>query len=384
MSLVAFRHYLATNPRYLYCLLRQKARQFRRLRWVDAHAKTNAKVPPPLVYKVTLTDRCNLACEMCMNIPDHDSPPVRTAFTDIDFELLRRLIADVAPGTPWFILSGGEPMLHPRFADLVELLERNSIPTNICTNGTAIRKHLGLFEDNRFTQLTISLDGVRDDNDAIRGSGVYDTVVSAIRSLRETARRRLYIGIQHTLRPKNVASIHAFCKDMVALDVDWILLNPCWHLTQTQASRYADFMREEHGVQARSQQGYVMDCDIDPEVFAEQLGRIRAEPWPIQISCYYGRPAEDLRRLQEDNHYFCGNTLCYKQWLRMDVMPDGKVVSCQQYPDVVLGDLHRERWQEVWNGKAFEGFRAAILRRPLPVCNRCAPIYLYDRKRMHL
>ena len=384
MSFVAFRHYLATNPTYLYGLLRQKARQFRRFRWVDAHARTDEKVPPPLVYKVVLTDRCNLACEMCMNILDHDTPSARSAFADIDFDLLRGLVTDIAPERPSMILSGGEPMLYPRFVDLIELLESKRMPTNICTNGTGVSKHLALFKDKRFIQLTISLDGVRDDNDAVRGKGVYDSVVSAIRALRQMAGRRLYIGIQHTLRPKNVASLYAFCEDMVALDVDWILLNPCWHLSKTQAIGYADFMRAQYGVQARSQHGYVMGSDIDAEVFAKQLRRIRAQRWPIQISCYYNRPAEDLRRMQEGHGYFCDNRLCYKQWIRMDIMPDGKVVSCQQYPDVVLGDLHSERWQEIWNGDAFRGFRASVSDRPLPVCNQCAPIYLYDRKRLFL
>jgi MoaA/NifB/PqqE/SkfB family radical SAM enzyme len=384
MSLVALRHYLATQPRYLYGLLRQKARQFRRFRWVDAHAKTDAKVPPPLVYKVTLTDRCNLACEMCMNIPDHLAPPPRKVPTDIDFELLRGLVTEVAPTTPTFILSGGEPMLHPRFGDLIGLLESHRIPTNICTNGTVVGKHLALFADKRFIHLTISLDGPCEDNDAIRGKGVHACVVAAIRDLRRTAQRRLYIGIQHTLRPKNIASLHAFCREMVGLDVDWILLNPCWHLSPRQAKEYVDFIRTEYGVEAGSQQGYIMDCDIDADVFAEQLRRIRADRWPIQISCYYDRPAEDLRQLQDHPHTFCGNTLCYKQWLRMDIMPDGTVVSCQQYPDVVLGDLHTERWQDVWNGRAFKAFRDSILRRPLPVCNQCAPLYLYDRKRMRL
>lgn len=384
MSLSAFRHYLATNPRYLYGLLKQKGRQFRRLRWVDHHAGAEAQVPPPLVYKIVLTDRCNLACEMCMNVDARDATAARRAFTDIDFGLLSGLIRDVAPTRPSLILSGGEPMLYPRFADLIELLESKQLPVNICSNGTVIGELLPLFRNKRYVQLTISLDGVQNDNDAIRGHGVYQRVVSAIRDLRGMAGPRLYIGIQHTLRPKNVASLYRFCEDMIALDVDWILLNPCWHLSRAQATCYADFMRSEYGVQARSQQGYVMDCDIDAEVFAAELGRIRARRWPIQISCYYDHPADDMRRMQHDGGHFCGNTLCYKQWVRMDIMSDGKVVSCQQYPDLVLGDLHSARWQDIWNGEAFKDFRNSILERPLPVCNQCAPIYLYDRHRSYL
>jgi radical SAM protein with 4Fe4S-binding SPASM domain len=68
----------------------------------------------------------------------------------------------------------------------------------------------------------------------------------------------------------------------------------------------------------------------------------------------------------------------------MDIMPDGKVVSCQQYPDITMGDLNKNEWFEIWNGEAFKSFRNKILEKPLPVCNKCAPVYLYDRKRKRL
>jgi len=384
MSFVAFRHYLTHNPLYLYCLIRQKYRQLRRCHWVDVYARTDRKVPPPLVYKLVLTDKCNLACKMCMNIRERGVPGAQKVHQELDYQLISNLFDQVSRSGPSVILSGGEPMLYHRFPDLIELLERSRISTNICTNGTALAKHLPLLKTTRHINLTVSLDGIRSANDTIRGHGVYDSVVSAIRKLRKECDHHIYIGIQHTIRPENAASMYNFCKEMVELKVDWILLNPCWYMSEDQAKEYSLFMRREYGVISQSQKGYVMDYPLQFDVFAREFAKIRAAKWPLQISCHYRNPVEDARSIHVDQFDRGNHELCYKQWVRMDIMPDGKVVSCQQYPDVTLGDLHQQEWQEIWNSDSFRSFRASILRRPLPVCRKCAPFYLYDGKRMRL
>ena len=380
MSFTAFRHYLHTNPRYLYALIRQKIRLRKRFGWINRNVKTGKRVPPPLVYKITLSSACNLTCKRCMNITDHDNPKHTADYDDIDYSLFKEVIDQFGRTNPSVILSGGEPMLHCRFRDIITLLEKRSIATHICTNGTVLEKHIPLLATMKHISLIVSVDGIKDVNDTVRGYGMYDKVVSGIRQLRKE-NRSIYIGIQHTIQPENVASMYRFCKEMVALKVDWILLNPCWHISREQADGYSAFMKKEFSITAHGHEGYIMDYPVNFDQFTQQYTRIRSSQWPIQISCYYNNPVDDMRNMLTDATYFCGNRFCYKQWIRMDIMPDGTVVSCQQFPDVILGDLHRSTGEDIWNGKPFREFRNTLLRGPLPVCNKCAPIYLYNGSR---
>ena len=54
------------HPRYLGHLMRKKMRLRGRYRWVRDNPGGERDVPPPLVYKVSLTRKCNLRCGMCM------------------------------------------------------------------------------------------------------------------------------------------------------------------------------------------------------------------------------------------------------------------------------------------------------------------------------
>ena len=104
----------------------------------------------------------------------------------------------------------------------------------------------------------------------------------------------------------------------------------------------------------------------------------------IQISYYFNNPCSDIVSYMNDDNFISGNTLCYKQWIRMDIMPDGKVVACQQYPDLVTGDFLKEGSANIWNGPTMQKLRTLISKSPLPVCNKCAPLYLYDMNRFML
>jgi len=74
MSMIALKRYLTTKPHYLRMLLAGKLHQHLRQRWIQRNAYSSGDIPPPIVYKILLTERCNLSCAMCMNIPDHAGP----------------------------------------------------------------------------------------------------------------------------------------------------------------------------------------------------------------------------------------------------------------------------------------------------------------------
>jgi radical SAM protein with 4Fe4S-binding SPASM domain len=177
--------------------------------------------------------------------------------------------------------------------------------------------------------------------------------------------------------------MHAFWREMVDLGVDWILLNPCWFISEEQARAYERFMLKHFGFEPRTHLGYLMPYDLDKEVFIDQWKKIRADRWPIQISCYLKKP-EDIHTYVDSPEVPPGNSFCHQQWTRMDITPDGDVTPCILYPDLKVGNLRDQEALAIWNSPAFADFRRLRRREVLPVCAKCNAIYLHDSKRKYL
>ena len=109
-------------------------------------------------------------------------------------------------------LLGGEPFIEKRIYALIENLNYYGIEVTINTNGTIINKDLKeILLKNQIQQITISLDGgTREDNDSIRGEGVFDVVCNNIRLLNEFISEQsidVKINIATVLTRKNYRNI---------------------------------------------------------------------------------------------------------------------------------------------------------------------------------
>ena len=91
----------------------------------------------PLHVSLELTLRCNLRCSHCYNF-DRDAPrPARAP--ELAFDEILRLMDDLrSAGTLFLSLTGGEPMTHPRFWDLLDEAARRRFAVTLLTNGTLL------------------------------------------------------------------------------------------------------------------------------------------------------------------------------------------------------------------------------------------------------
>ena len=117
----------------------------------------------------------------------------------------------------------------------------------------------------------------------LRGPGVYGRVIENIRLLKKQ-NRGLYVGIQFTVRPKNVSDCMHFAGEMAALSVDWILLNPFWFITEEESLAYEGFVRDNYGITPSKHLGFRMPYGINREIFTEQYQKIRNAHFPMQVS----------------------------------------------------------------------------------------------------
>jgi mycofactocin radical SAM maturase len=137
--------------------------------------------PVTITWEVTLG--CNLYCDHCLSGsgPGHQMPDELTTEEALSFigELDEMDVFQVNIG-------GGEPFIRPDFMELLEELTDRNISTCISTNGTQLDEEtLDALEAMNPVYLQVSMDGLREENDAIRGDGVYDQVLTSLGQLAE-------------------------------------------------------------------------------------------------------------------------------------------------------------------------------------------------------
>jgi radical SAM protein with 4Fe4S-binding SPASM domain len=377
LTKLAWRH-----PRYVEHLIVNKLKFFSRYKWLEENVGKDDQVPPPVVYKLVLTYKCDLRCTMCYEWGDagwckQEAPEAITE--ELSWNVVENLFSQFGKQHPSFILIGGEPLLYSNFKRLAETLKENRCFAVTCTNGTLLHRFKDVSVDNPYLTYLVSLDGLRKENDQLRGKGVYERVVRNIK-LMKSLKRPPYIGIQFTIRPENVGVMYEFCREMVKLGVDWILLNLCWFVSEEQAREYEEYMQQHFAVTPTSHLGYLLPYNLDKEEFIRQYERIKREKWPIPVSCYLEEP-EDIHTYVDTPQVPPRNTFCYKQWLRMDITPDGAVTPCVLYPDLSFGNLNDSGVMDIWNSPEYARFRELRREEPLPICSKCNALYLYDAKR---
>lgn len=283
---------------------------------VATGANDTADLGAPLYVAWQLTNECNLACLHCIE----ESGPGKAFRDELDrsqiFDILGQLSAN---DVPYLSLSGGEPMVHPLFFDMVEQVCAGGSQLKIETNGhfldadTCRRlKELGV------KAVQVSLDGAtRETFNRMRVRGDFDRAVAGIRSLHESG---VPIEINYSPTRFNVHEIGA------AVDLAHELGAYSFYTGRTMYTGNA--VKTWHRL-APSEEQYATYFDTLRAKTLEYRGRMRV---------YFHEQGllEELRyRLEHPAALLI-------------VLPNGLVKIINALP-FICGDLRRQSLGEVWN-----------------------------------
>lgn len=130
-----------------------------------------------------ITHRCNLRCRHCC--VDAGVVDDKEDLTTNEIMICIDRIAALNPQC--VIISGGEPLIRKDFRDIIMYaVDEKKLNLHLMTNGCLIDKSLAEFIVQRFSAVSISIDGVDEASCAIiRGKGCYDKVINAVKLLQE-------------------------------------------------------------------------------------------------------------------------------------------------------------------------------------------------------
>ena len=180
-----------------------------------------------------ITDKCNLSCAHCY-FYDYISTD------EMDFENIVYTLKKVSAieNLNSIAISGGEPLLHSRIVDILEICgtEFNEKNIILITNGILINDEiLNLFSLYKNITINLSLEGSsKDINDRIRGNGTYDKIIELTKKISEIDNNRLnlrmtiskynykdIVNFFHLARKYNVNTNYLFIVKSGAAKLKW-------------------------------------------------------------------------------------------------------------------------------------------------------------------
>jgi MoaA/NifB/PqqE/SkfB family radical SAM enzyme len=150
--------------------------------WAGSQFSTKL-LPPhirPLAAHVKLTENCQARCVSC----DY----WKTRWKDgIDTERAIRLLDEISElGIRSLRFTGGEPLIRKDFFEIMKRSNTAAFKRIIVqTNGLLLKRFHEQVNDSPITNINVSIDGMRESNDRIRGvQGYFDLALEGIRALR--------------------------------------------------------------------------------------------------------------------------------------------------------------------------------------------------------
>jgi len=147
----------------------------------------------PVVAAIKITQRCNLHCKHCTWS--------NKITEDLSFDEWKSIIDDLyQKGVTTIVVEGGEPTLYPDIEKVMEYIKFKGLFVIFITNGT--RDISGINPD----VFWISIDGMRESDNAIRGSGHFE---KASETIRKNSDKKIIILT--TISKTNAKDIEAIC-----------------------------------------------------------------------------------------------------------------------------------------------------------------------------
>ena len=174
----------------------------------------------PLIVELEPLFACNLHCKGC----GKSSFPGSVLSERMSPE--EALAAMQECGAPMVSIAGGEPLLHPRIGELVDLLIEHKYFVYLCSNGLLLREKLELFRPSSRFAWVVHVDGLEQRHDESVGrEGTFRESVAAIR---EAKRRGFRVTTNSTFfstdSPDEVVGLLDFLGQ--DLGVDAMMLSP--------------------------------------------------------------------------------------------------------------------------------------------------------------
>lgn len=299
----------------------------------------------PLVVTLELTNQCNLRCRHCY------ASAGEKLENELSLDEIKQLLRELSQaGTVEVEFSGGEPLLRPDLFEIIEYAEGLDFSVVLITNGTLVdRETARTLGSLGLKHVQVSLDGLKENHDYLRGDGTYEAVLESVRLL---AGEGVSVAVRTTVTRRNVGELEEVADLAVSMGASKL--------------GFVRFFPAGRGM------AYKEELMLDTEeimLFCRSIERVREKyKDELEISADpCGFFDEDMfKKILRGGSPLCS---CGKTWCI--IKPNGIVSPC----DVITfygGNVRTQKFREIWEKapimKTFRDFNSNLLKGS---CNAC-------------
>jgi radical SAM protein with 4Fe4S-binding SPASM domain len=334
--------------------------------------------PLPQEVSLQLTYRCNLRCTHCYQWNEQgffrDFSPARQK-TELDIDVVENVLRTTAPARSKLFLWGGEPLMHTKFGEVAELLEQYPRTVNMCTNG--------------LLNLLVSLDGLGEDHEALRGKGTFKRTMENIRMMLDLKRAGEFTGelsLSCMVSHVTVGKMYEFMEWAEELGVNTVYFQFPWYISPEVAAQMDEvyeqsfsWLKPDTGTKQPTWHSYTYQLPAEQlPVLRDSMARLASRAWRVRVRYQPQLEADEVEDfILGTSRPAQRRSKCLAVSNRMEVHADGNVSSCKFFPEFVVGNLYDTEVTELWQSESFRQVRSILSANGMmPVCSKCILLYL--------
>lgn len=349
--------------------------------------------PLPQEVSLQLTYRCNLRCTHCYQWNEQgffrDFSPAQQK-TELSLDIVEDVLRATAGTRSKLFLWGGEPLMHSRFDQVAELLTRYPRTVNMCTNGLLFRRKLDdLLRIGEQLNLLVSLDGLGDDHEALRGRGTFRRTrenIETMLALKRSGEFRGEVSLSCMVSHVTVGKMYEFMEWAEELGVNTVYFQFPWYISPEVAGAMDELYRQsfawlnpQTGTKRPTWHSYTYQ--LPPEQIPqlrESMRRLASRSWHVRVRYQPQLEADEVEDfILGTSRPAQHRSKCLAVSNRLEVHADGNVSSCKFFPEFVVGNLYSSGVAELWQSEPFRQIRTILSANGMmPVCSKCILLYL--------
>jgi|GEM_PF-568075 len=320
----------------------------------------------PLRIHLEINDVCNLECIMCPR--NSEKVPKNTGHMDLS--ILKRL-------SPWIpyanyigMAGNGEPFLHPKIFEILELITRHGSVPSIVTNGTLLTQDcvLKLLELGPCI-IVVSFDGFKKETfESIRVGADFDKINQSLKFLQ--AKKKEYqspfpvVNFLVCIMRENkeeLADIITLAQSLSVAKVEYQTVFPFTQKTRESMINKLDEIKEVMEPVYKRAHDIKMTAGLSTLNFGLQ------------------------NRLKQENKVLAPNTplFCRNIWETLHVGINGDVRFCCFWTGKPIGNLLKNDLLELWNHPEFQELRQSLIKGEIPEdCRNCHILGIHNPERI--
>lgn len=316
--------------------------------------------PDSMLLQWHITERCNWRCKHCYQ-ESYTTPEFKLPeLLSVRDKFLSFLDSFEAPIKKAKInITGGEPFARTDILEfLSEIAKDNSRwQWGMLSNGSFLNKenvkYLKFLGINSFQ---VSMEGMKETNDSIRGAGAFNKTLGAITLLREAG---IKTRVSMTLSGKNKKDIFGLAKILAPMGV-----------------RTLGVRRIVPWGSAKS----MMEFMLSPRELSETYREIEEmniwlikKNFPLRVTggCETGIYYDKVRYDKKTGEQLMSKNNCgVRDGQIITLLPDGTVFACRRLP-IPAGNIKEKSFREIYDSEKMAAFRNIAPIKDFEACGKC-------------